>query len=71
MFTIEEPEIVQMVTVMFQQRCLVLDGLVTRPAPRKSDDLEALSEIADIYQELIDQLQSHRKSLTDLLIRSS
>ena len=71
MFTIEEPEIVQMVTVMFQQRCLVLDGLITMPAPRKSTDLKALSEIADIYQELIDQLQCHRKSLTDLLIRSS
>ena len=71
LFTIEEPELVSRVTVMLQQRFLVLDGLISSPAPSKSTDLKALCEIADIYQELIDQLQCHRKSLTGLLMRSS
>ena len=71
MFTIEEPELVSRITVMLQQRFLVLDHLISMPAPRRSEDIKALGEIADIYQELTDQLQSHRKSLTGLLMHSS
>lgn len=71
MFTIEEPEIVHRLTATLQRRFVVLDTLLTMPAPKRPADLKALDEIADIYQELIEQLRCHRKALTDLLLRSS
>lgn len=71
MFTIEEPEIVHRLTATLQRRFVVLDTLLTMPAPKRPADLKALDEIADSYQELIEQLRCHRKALTDLLLRSS
>ncbi len=69
-FTIEEPLLVQQITALLQQRGLVLDELMTMPAPQRSDDLQALAEIADIYEKLINELQRHRDALTKLLLRS-